>query len=74
MSYQFARLQDDGRLASVVRNGNYNTLAELKASGPSVLAGRRGGGRIVVVHILEVAVPTSDVSYIGFKGKQQEKP
>lgn len=66
MSYQLARLHDDGRLTSIRANGNYPTIEELKATAPSYLAGRRGGGKIVVVQILEVAIPSADVTYQTF--------
>lgn len=76
MSFQFARMQDDGRIASITPHKQFATADIAKECAPDLLATRRGGGKIVLVEVTEVAIVTSSVryeKYAGFKGRQQEK-
>lgn len=61
--YQFVRLQDNGRLASITPTKMYDTIEKAKDDAPDLLSGRKGGGAIVLVQVLEVAIATSNVRY-----------
>jgi len=61
--YAIVRVQDDGRISSVTPAATYPSLEAAKAAAPDLLAGRRGGGRIAIVQVLEEAVHTSSVRY-----------
>ncbi len=66
MTYQFARMQDDGRIASITPHRMFDSVATAKRGAGDLLACRRGGGRIVLLQVLEVAIPSSDVRYEKF--------
>lgn len=74
MTYQFVRMQDDGRIASFTPHRQFKTIPEAKAAAPDLLSGRKGGGKIVLIQVLEEAITTSNVRYETFgKGIQKEK-
>lgn len=67
-------MQDDGRLASIFPARQWATSTEAKDAGPDFLATRRGGGKIVLVQVHEVAITTATVRYETYgKGVQKEK-
>ena len=67
MSYQFVRMQHDGRVASITPHKLFDTMEQAKAAAPDLLASRKGGGRIVLMQAMEVAITSSDVRYEAFK-------
>ncbi len=73
MTYQFVRMQDDGRIASITPIRNFDTIPAAKAGASDLLVSRRGGGRIVLVQMLEVAIPSADVRYEKFDAPTQRK-
>lgn len=66
MSYQFARMQDNGCIASITPHRVFVSVADAKRSAPDLLATRRGGGQIVLIQVLEVAITSSNVRYEKF--------
>lgn len=73
MKYQFIRLQDDGRLASITPTRMFETIEAAKAAAPDFLSTRKGGGTIVLVQILEVAILSANVRYEKFDVGLQKK-
>lgn len=63
MTYSFVRLQPDGRMASMTPIKQYGTLAAAKAAAPSTLLRSKGGGRIVIVQIIEAVTVQAQVAY-----------
>lgn len=82
MKYQFMRQHDDGHLTAIsggagFRGGAYRgfmSVADAKAAAPDFLATRRGGGKIVLVEILEEVICTATVRFETYgKGIQVQK-
>jgi hypothetical protein len=73
LAYQFARMQSDGRIMSITPHRQFDTVADAKKAAPDLLATRRGGGQIVLVQVLEVAITTSTVRYEKFDDGLRKK-
>jgi hypothetical protein len=80
MKFQFMRQHDDGHLTAISGGAGYGayrgfmSVAEAKAAAPDFLATRRGGGKIVLVEILEEVICTATVRYELYgKGIQVQK-
>lgn len=67
MKYQFVRMQNDGRVASITPHKLFDTIEEAKTAAPDFLANRKGGGRVVLMQAMEVAITSSKVRYEAFK-------
>ena len=67
VSYQFVRMQHDGRVASSTPHQLCDTIEQAKAAAPDLLASRKGGGRIVLMQAMEVAITSYNVRYEAFK-------
>jgi hypothetical protein len=65
MMYQFVRMQDDGRMASITPVTVFKTVEEAKAAAGDLLARAaiRSTSKIVLVEIKEEVVITSSVRY-----------
>lgn len=61
--YQFVRLQEDGRVASITPTRTFDTIDAAKDAAPDFLATRKGGGTIVLIQVMEVVITTSSVRY-----------
>ena len=65
--FQFVRLQDDGRTASLPPHKLFNTVGDAKLMAPAFLTGRKGGGKIILVEIQEVVIASANVRYEPYK-------
>ena len=64
--FQFVRIQDDGRSASLPPHKLFNTAGDAKCMAPTILSNRHGGGRIVLVEVQEVVISSANVRYEKF--------
>lgn len=61
--FQFARLQDDGRIASLPPHKLFNTVGDAKVSAPTLLGNRKGGGQIVLIEVQEAVIASANIRY-----------
>jgi len=61
--YQFVRLRDNGCLASISPCKTFDTIDAAKLAAPDFLSARKGGGSLVLIQVLEVAIPTANIRY-----------
>lgn len=73
MKYQFVRMQDDGRISSITPIKTFPSVEIAKLAAPDLLVSRKGGGRIVLIEIQEVAICTSNVRYEKWDAATQKK-
>lgn len=65
--YQFVRMQDDGRISSLSPHKLFSTVGDAKLMAPTLLATRRGGGgKIVLIEVLETVYASATVRYEKF--------